>query len=95
MQPAVYILANRPNGTLYVGVTGDLIARAWLQRAGRSSHFCVRYKVRQLVYFELHDDMRAAIAREKRMKKRRRAWKIRRVEEANPGWKDLWPSLLG
>jgi putative endonuclease len=93
-QPAVYILANRRNGTLYVGVTSDLIQRVWQHRTGKVSGFSQRYGVHLLVYFELHETMYAAITGEKQIKKWNRAWKLKLIEKKNPEWRDLYPSLL-
>jgi putative endonuclease len=91
----VYILASRKYGALYVGVTSDLIARTYIHRedllAGQSS----RYHIHNLVYFEQHEDIDAAITREKRIKKWRRQWKIELIEQANPEWHDLYSDLLG
>jgi len=88
-QPAVYILASRPNGTLYIGVTSDLARRIEAHRSGAVGGFTKKYDVERLVYFELHDDMLAAIHREKQLKKWNRAWKIRLIQEKNPEWNDL------
>ena len=94
-QPAVYILASRRNGTLYTGVTSDLVKRIWEHRNDLVEGFTKRYGVHHLVYFELHDDMYQAIQREKQIKKWNRAWKIELIEKKNPQWRDLWPSLVG
>jgi len=94
-QPAVYILANHRHGTLYTGVTGDLIRRVWEHRNDTLEGFTRRYQIHDLVYFELHGDMYHAIQREKRIKQWNRAWKIELIEKDNPGWRDLWPSLSG
>jgi putative endonuclease len=93
-RPAVYILASKPNGTLYVGVTSDLVKRAWEHRNGITAGFTEKYHVHRLVYFELHEDMASAIIREKQIKKWRRQWKITLIEENNRHWKDLWASIL-
>lgn len=93
-QPAVYILASKRNGTLYVGVTSDLAARIWQHRNDVVEGFTKKYGVHMLVYFELHDDMESAIIREKRLKKWNRAWKLRLIEEMNPDWNDLYESIL-
>jgi putative endonuclease len=85
----VYILASKPNGTLYVGVTSDLSRRIEAHRSGAVPGFTERYGVKALVYFELHADMYEAIQREKQMKKWNREWKINLIEETNPDWKDL------
>ncbi|MDN5940767.1 MAG: GIY-YIG nuclease family protein [Nitrospira sp.] len=92
-QPAVYMLASRHNGTLYTGVTSDLVRRIWEHRNDLVEGFTKRYGVRSLVYFELHDDMLEAIRREKQVKKWNRAWKIELIERTNPQWQDLWRSL--
>ena len=94
-QPAVYILASRRNGTLYTGVTGDLVRRVWEHRSGLVEGFTKRYRVHHLVYFEVHNHINEAIQREKRIKNWNRAWKIALVEESNPEWHDLWPTIIG
>ena len=88
-QPAVYILASRRNGTLYVGVTSNLASRIEAHRSGMVDGFTEKYGVKTLVYFELHADMYEAIQREKRIKKWNRSWKIQLIEQANPDWNDL------
>ena len=88
-QPAVYILASQPNGTLYVGVTSNLVSRIEAHRAGLVEGFTKKYGVKTLVYSELHADMYEAIQREKRMKKWNRAWKLELIEKDNPAWIDL------
>jgi len=88
-QPAVYILASRRNGTLYTGVTGNLPRRVWEHKTDIVEGFTRRYGVHTLVYYEWHDDMYAAIRREKQIKKWRREWKIQLIEALNPDWKDL------
>lgn len=93
MQPAVYVLACRRNGTLYVGVTSDLVKRVWEHRNDAVDGFTKRYRVHDLVYFELHSEMLIAIAREKQIKKWERAWKIKLIEAQNPAWTDLWPGI--
>ena len=93
-QPSVYILASRRNGTLYIGVTSDLISRIWQHKNEEADGFTKEHAVHSLVYFELHDDMENAILREKQLKKWNRAWKIRLIEEQNPTWKDLYPSII-
>lgn len=94
-QPATYILASRRNGTLYIGVTSDLIARIWQHRQHAVDGFSDRYGVTRLVWYQLHATMEAAITREKRLKKWNRAWKIRLIEESNPYWNDLWTDITG
>ncbi|MCB9475136.1 MAG: GIY-YIG nuclease family protein [Candidatus Delongbacteria bacterium] len=91
--PTVYILASRRNGVLYVGVTSDLVQRIHQHRSGLFEGFCRRYSVHRLVHFEHHGTMEAAILREKRIKKWRRAWKIQLIEAGNPEWVDLWAGL--
>jgi putative endonuclease len=88
-QPIVYILASEPYGTLYIGVTSNLAGRIEAHRNGTVDGFTKQYRVHTLVYFEVHVDMYEAIQREKRLKKWNRAWKIRLIEENNPGWRDL------
>ena len=88
-QPAVYILASQRNGTLYIGVTSDLVERVWQHKNDVVEGFTKKYGVHSLVYFELHSEMYEAIQREKRLKKWNREWKIRLIEEANPEWVDL------
>ena len=94
-QPAVYILASKRNGTLYIGVTSALVKRAWEHKNKITEGFTKKYNVHSLVYYELHPDMTSAITREKQMKKWRRAWKIQLIEKGNPDWRDLWPDILG
>ena len=89
----VYILASGTNGTLYVGVTSDLVRRAWEHRQGVVPGFTSRYHVHRLVYFEEHGDIRDAIEREKRLKKWNRAWKLQLINENNPSWNDLYEEL--
>jgi putative endonuclease len=92
-QPAVYILASGRNGTLYVGVTSNLVRRVWQHRNHALQGFTTRYDVTVLVYYELHDTMQSAITREKHIKKWNRAWKIELIQKANPGWADLWDEI--
>jgi len=94
-QPAVYILASERNGTLYTGVTSDLVARTWQHREHVVDGFTKRYKVTILVWYELHGSMDAAILREKQIKKWNRAWKLRLIQESNPRWNDLWSHIVG
>jgi len=88
-QPAVYLLASRRNGTLYAGVTSNLLARVHQHRSGAVRGFTRDYEVKLLVWFELHATMESAIAREKRVKKWNRAWKLELIEAENPEWRDL------
>ena len=92
-KPAVYILASQHNGTLYVGVTSNLIQRVWQHRANIIDGFSNKYGVHRLVYFELHYTTENAITREKQLKKWRRSWKLRLIEGQNPDWEDLWPVI--
>ena len=92
-QPAVYILANRRNGTLYTGVTSNLPARVWQHKSNVSEGFTKTYGVHTLVYFELHEDMASAINREKQIKNWQRKWKVRLIEQQNPTWRDLYDEL--
>lgn len=93
-QPVVYIPANHKNGTLYIGVTSDLVKRIWLHKAGVVGGFTQSYKVHMLVYYEIHPTMRLAILREKQLKKWNRRWKMRLIEEENPTWKDLYEEIF-
>ena len=94
-QPAVYLLASGRNGTVYLGVTSNLVQRVWQHRTSAVDGFSARYDVHLLVWFEVHDTMASAIAREKRIKKWRRAWKADLTESANPYWRDLWSEIIG
>ncbi len=89
----VYIMANRPRGTLYVGVTNNLARRTWEHREGVAEGFTKRYDVKTLVYIESHEDIREAIAREKKLKRWRRAWKIELIGRDNPSWRDLFDEI--
>lgn len=94
-QPAVYILASARNGTLYTGVTSDLVGRTWQHREHAVDGFTKRYGVTILVWYELHGTMESAILREKQIKKWNRAWKLDLIQPANPQWKDLWHEIIG
>jgi len=89
----VYIMTNRRNGTLYLGVTSDLVRRAWEHRMGIVDGFTKRYGLKPLVYAEHHDDNRSAIRREKTLKQWPRAWKVRLILAGNPAWADLYDDL--
>jgi len=89
----VYILASRRNGTLYTDVTNDLIRRGYQHRSGVGSRFASRYGVKLLVYFEIFEDVRHAIRREKAIKGWPRAWKVDLIEARNPAWRDLYPEI--
>ena len=86
----VYIMTNRPFGTLYIGVTSDIAARVWQHRTGRGSAFCKLHGLHMLAYAEQHETIRDAIAREKAMKAWKRNWKLRLIMESNPEWLDLY-----
>ena len=89
----VYIMASERNGTLYVGVTNDLLRRAYEHREGLLDGFTKKYRVKRLVYFEAHDNIEAAICREKQIKDWKRAWKLSLIERDNPDWRALFDSL--
>jgi putative endonuclease len=91
----VYILASQPNGTLYTGVTNDLVRRVWEHKQGLMQGFTTEYRVKTLVYFEAHPTMPDAIVREKRIKKWRRAWKLGLITGANPAWRELYWEIAG
>ena len=93
-QPCVYLLASHYHGTLYVGVTSDLLQRIWQHKNDSVEGFTKRYGVHDLVWYELHGTMDEAITREKAIKEWKRAWKIRLIEEGNREWKDLYPSIV-
>ena len=93
-QPCVYILASRRNGTLYVGVTSDVVKRVWEHRKDLVEGFTKRYAVHSLVWFEVHVTMEAAIAREKAIKEWKRRWKLRLIESSNPVWRDLYDEIV-
>ncbi|WP_061040428.1 GIY-YIG nuclease family protein [Vibrio coralliirubri] len=93
-QPAIYILANRSNSVLYIGVTGNLKQRTWQHKAGDLEGFTKKYNVDKLVYFEVFEDFRAAIEREKQLKKWNRSWKEMLISELNPSRSDLYDDLL-
>ena len=92
-QPAVYVLASKRNGTLYIGVTSDLVKRIGQHKNDMAEGFTKQYGVHTLVYYELHASMEQAILREKQLKKWNRAWKIELIEKQNPKWNDLWPTI--
>jgi putative endonuclease len=89
----VYILTNKPHGTLYTGVTSNLVQRVNWHRKGVVEGFTKRYNLKMLVYYERHDLVEDAILREKRIKEWKRAWKVRLIEENNPEWRDLYPEI--
>ena len=92
--PTVYLLASRRNGTLYTGVTSNLLARIHQHREGYVRGFTRDHAVKLLVWFEQHGSMESAITREKAIKEWHRDWKVRRIEAMNPTWRDLYPDLL-
>jgi len=94
-QPCVYILASGWDGTLYVGVTSDLLKRVWEHKNDMIEGFTKTYRVNNLVWFEQHESMESAILREKAVKEWKRAWKVELIEELNPKWQDLYDTLLG
>ena len=93
-QPAVYILASKRNGTLYVGVTSNLVKRIWEHKNNNVEGFTKRYGVHQLVWYEIHENMESAIVREKRLKEWKRKWKLELIENNNPYWHDLYNTIV-
>ena len=91
--PWVYIMTDAPSGTLYTGVTANLAARIQQHREGRGSDFCREHGLTRLVYVERHETMLDAIAREKALKKWKRAWKLNLIGKMNPDWEDLWEKI--
>jgi putative endonuclease len=89
----VYILASRRNGTLYIGMTDDLVRRAWEHRTGTIPGFTREYGIKMLVWFEQHETRESALQRERQLKKWNRAWKLQLIERFNPSWKDLADEL--
>jgi putative endonuclease len=94
-QPAVYILASAFQGTLYVGVTSDLVQRVWQHKEHVVAGFTKRYDVTRLVWYEMHGSMESVILREKQVKKWNREWKVDLIERENPRWLDLYPGIVG
>jgi len=93
-QPAAYILANKRNGTLYIGVTSDLVKRIWEHKNNMVEGFTKHYNVHRLVWYELHESIESAIIREKRLKDWKRAWKLELIEKTNPDWLDLYDTIV-
>ena len=93
-QPSVYIMASKRNGTLYTGVTSNLVQRGWLHREGLLEGFTQRYGCKLLVWFEAHETMDYAIAREKQIKGGSRTAKMKLIEASNPQWRDLYPEIV-
>jgi len=89
-----YILASKKHGTLYIGITSDLIKRIWEHKEDQADGFTKKYGVHTLVHFEAFNDVKSAIEREKQLKRWHRCWKINLIEEHNPEWNDLYPSLM-
>jgi len=90
----VYILASKPNGTIYIGVTSDLIKRVYEHKHKLADGFTKKYSIDMLVYFEALESIESAIEREKQIKKWSRSWKIRLIDNANPNWEDLYPEII-
>ena len=93
-QPAVYILASKRNGTLYTGVTSDLVKRVWEHKNNMVEGFTKRYGVHQLVWYEVHEGMESAIEREKQLKEWKQKWKLELIESINPSWEDLYQTII-
>ncbi len=93
MPSYVYILANRKNGALYIGVTANLAQRVYQHKQKQSPGFTAKYSINKLVYYETYDAIEFAIQREKQMKEWQRAWKIEKIHAMNPDWKDLYETL--
>ena len=90
----VYMLANKRGGTLYVGVTSDIVRRVWEHKSGLAGGFSKRYGLNMLVWMEVHDSWESAIRREKSIKDWHRRWKIQLIERENPAWRDLYAEIL-
>ena len=90
----VYIMASKRNGTLYVGITSDLVQRVWQHKHGKNKGFTSKYKVNQLVYYEEHNDVMEAIKREKNIQAWKRKWKLILIEKINPLWEDLYEHII-
>ena len=93
-QPCVYLLASKQNGTLYVGVTSDLVKRIWEHKSDLVEGFTRKHRIHTLVWYEAHETMESAIRREKVIKKWNRHWKLKMIEAENPHWRDLYDELL-
>ncbi|MES9926180.1 MAG: GIY-YIG nuclease family protein [Candidatus Thiodiazotropha endolucinida] len=93
-QPCVYLLASKRNGTLYTGVTSNLLKRVWEHKNNRVEGFTSQYSVHTLVWYEMHETMASAIEREKAIKNWKRVWKLKTIEAMNPDWRDLYPELI-
>jgi putative endonuclease len=90
----VYIMASKRNGTLYTGVTSDLANRVWQHKSSEMQGFTSKYKINQLVYYEIHGDIMEAIKREKNIQAWKRDWKLQLIEKNNPNWDDLYNSII-
>lgn len=93
-QPCVYLLASKRNGILYVGVTSNPVKRVWEHKSDAVEGFTKRYGVHMLVWYEVHENMESAIAREKAIKEWKRSWQLELIEAANPSWRDLYGDLV-
>ena len=93
-QPAVYILANKPIGTIYVGVTSNLIKRIWQHKNNQADGFTQKHQIHNLVWYEMHETMESAISKEKNLKNWKRSWKIELIEMNNKNWDDLYRTIL-
>ena len=93
-QPCIYIMTNKPGGTLYVGITSSILHRAWQHRMGQFPGFSKKYRLKKLVYFEFLASFPEAIKREKQLKHWKREWKIQLIESKNPNWEDLFPGIV-
>ncbi|MEW7987559.1 MAG: GIY-YIG nuclease family protein [Candidatus Thiodiazotropha sp.] len=93
-QPCVYLLASKRNGTLYTGVTSNLLKWVWEHKNNRVEGFTSQYSVHTLVWYEMHETMASAIEREKAIKNWKRVWKLKTIEAMNPDWRDLYPELV-
>ena len=92
--PSIYILTNKPLGTMYIGVTSNLPQRIWQHKTKVTKGFTEKYNLNKIVWYEAHEDMMSAIQREKALKAWKRDWKIRIIEEMNPLWRDLYDDLF-
>ena len=90
----VYIITNKKHGTLYIGVTNNLVRRIWQHKEGKIEGFSAKYNLKKLIYYEEHNEIYDAITREKQIKKWKRDWKIRLIEEINPDWNDLYNEVV-
>ena len=92
--PCVYMMASRPGGALYLGVTSDIVQRVWQHKSGFVEGYARQYNIKDLVWFEVHETMEGAITREKAWKRWKRAWKLRLIAEANPTWRNLYAEVV-